>query len=137
LFSTGFLKGGAEEVESPGVRGETVPFHSNAIIRLFISCTSYKRVDMSVCLIDSPSGRPVLSSCSSYSEKVCRVEPRLSMDFSTTMMVGGGKFIVVMHESSLVLRTDKFGDLIVQLGEMQVERIYHIIISISDIIVFP
>ena len=85
LFSIGFLKGGAEEDEAPGVREETVPFRSNIIIRLFISCTSYKRENMLVYLVDSPWGRPVLSSCSSYSKKVCRVEPRLSMDFSSSL----------------------------------------------------
>jgi hypothetical protein len=54
LFSIGFLKGGAEEDEAPGVRGETVPFHSYAIIRLFMSWTRCKRADMFVCLTDSP-----------------------------------------------------------------------------------
>jgi hypothetical protein len=57
--------------------------------------------------------------------------------FLKPMMVGRRKCIVVMNESGLVLRVDKFGDLIVQLGEMQVERLDGITIFISDVIVFP
>jgi hypothetical protein len=57
--------------------------------------------------------------------------------FLKPMTVGRRKCIVVMHESGLVLRTDNFGDLIVQLGETQVERLDGITIFISDIIVFP
>ena len=53
------------------------------------------------------------------------------------MTVGRRKCIVVMHESGLVMRLDKFGDLIVQLGETQVEIIYGLTIFISDVIVFP
>jgi hypothetical protein len=56
--------------------------------------------------------------------------------FFKPMMVGRRK-IVVMHERGLVLRADKFGDLIVQLGEMQVERLDGLTIFISDVIVFP
>jgi hypothetical protein len=77
--------GGAKEDEALGVRRETFPFRSYAIIRLFIYCTSCKRVDMYVCLTNSPSGRPVLSSCSSYSKQVCRVELGLSMYFSSSL----------------------------------------------------
>jgi hypothetical protein len=51
--------------------------------------------------------------------------------------LGRRQCIVVMHESGLVLRVDKFGDLIVQLGETQVERLDGLTIFISDIIVFP
>jgi hypothetical protein len=36
---------------------------------------------MSVYLTESPLGRPVLSSCSSYSKQVCKVKPRLSIIF--------------------------------------------------------
>jgi hypothetical protein len=79
------LKGGVEEDEAPGVRGETFHFLSYAIIQLFIYCTSCKRADMFVCLTDSPWGRPVLSSCSSYSKQLCRVELRLPMDFSSSL----------------------------------------------------
>jgi hypothetical protein len=57
--------------------------------------------------------------------------------FFKPMMVGRRKCIVVMHETGLVLRADKFGDLIVQLGEMQVERLGGLTIFISDVIVFP
>jgi hypothetical protein len=53
------------------------------------------------------------------------------------MMVGGRQCIVVIHESVLVLRVDKFRDLILQLGEMQVERLDGLTILISDVIVFP
>jgi hypothetical protein len=53
------------------------------------------------------------------------------------MMVGRRQCIVVMHECGLVLWVDKFGDLIVQLGEMQVERPDGLTIFISDVIVFP
>jgi hypothetical protein len=53
------------------------------------------------------------------------------------MTVGRRKCIVVMHESGLVLRADEFGDLIIQLGETQVERLDGLTIFISDIIVFP
>jgi hypothetical protein len=41
-----------------------------------------------------------------------------------------------MHERGLALWADKLGDLIVQLGEMQVERLNGLTIFISDIIVF-
>ena len=41
-----------------------------------------------------------------------------------------------MHENGLVLRADNFKDLIVQLGETQVERIDGLTIFISDVIVF-
>jgi hypothetical protein len=57
--------------------------------------------------------------------------------FLKTMTVGKRQCIVVMHESGLVMREDKFGDLIVQLGETQDERHDGITIFISDIIVFP
>jgi hypothetical protein len=53
------------------------------------------------------------------------------------MMVGRRKCIVIMHESGLVLWVDKLGDLIVQLGEMQVEILDGLTIFISDVIVFP
>jgi hypothetical protein len=53
------------------------------------------------------------------------------------MMVGRRQCIVVMHETGLVLRADKFGDLIVQLGETQVERLGGLTIFISDVILFP
>ena len=53
------------------------------------------------------------------------------------MTVGRRKCIVVMHESGLVTRADKFRDLIVQLGEMQVEILDGLTIFISDVIVFP
>jgi hypothetical protein len=89
LFSLGLLKGGEEEDEAPGVNEGTFPFLSYVIIQLFMSCTSCKRADMSVCLIESPLGRPVLSSCCSYSRQVCIVEPRLSIDFFKPMTVGG------------------------------------------------
>jgi hypothetical protein len=57
--------------------------------------------------------------------------------FLKPMMVGRRKFIVVMHERGLVLRVDKFWYLIVQIGEMQVERLDGIAMFISDVIVFP
>ena len=53
------------------------------------------------------------------------------------MMVGGRKFIVIMHESGLLLREDKFGDLIVQVGETKVERLDGLTILIGYIIIFP
>jgi hypothetical protein len=53
------------------------------------------------------------------------------------MMVEGRQCIVVMHESILVLRADKFGDLIVQLGETQVERLDGLTLLVGNIIVFP
>jgi len=53
------------------------------------------------------------------------------------MMAGGRHCIVVMHEIGLALRADKFGDLIVQLGETQVEILDGLTIHISDVIVFP
>jgi hypothetical protein len=68
---------------------------------------------MSVFLTDYPWGRPVLSSCSSYFEQACRVEQDYQWIFLKPMMVGGRQCIVVMHESGLVMRADKFGDLIV------------------------
>jgi hypothetical protein len=57
--------------------------------------------------------------------------------FLKPMTVGRGKFIVAMHESDLVLRANKFWDLIKQLGEMQVERHDGLTIFVCDIIVFP
>jgi hypothetical protein len=57
--------------------------------------------------------------------------------FFKPMTVGGRKFIVVMDEIGLVLRGDKFGDLIVQLGEMQVERLDGLTLLVGNIIVFP
>jgi hypothetical protein len=57
--------------------------------------------------------------------------------FINPMTVWRRQCIVVMHEIGLVLREDKFGDLIVQLGETQVERLDGLTIFISDIIVFP
>jgi hypothetical protein len=57
--------------------------------------------------------------------------------FLKPMTVGRRKFIVAMHESGLVLRADKFEDLIVQLGETQVEILDGLTIFISDVIVFP
>jgi hypothetical protein len=45
--------------------------------------------------------------------------------------------IVVMHEGILVLRENKFGDLIIQLGETQIERPDGLTIFVSDIIVLP
>jgi hypothetical protein len=76
---------GAEEDETLGVREGTLPFFSYTIIQLFMSCTRCKRADMFVCLVESSLERRVLSSCSSYSKKVCRVEPRLSMEFSSSL----------------------------------------------------
>jgi hypothetical protein len=57
--------------------------------------------------------------------------------FFKPMTVGRRKCIVGMHESGLVLRADKFGDLILQLGQTQVERLNGLTIFISDILVFP
>jgi hypothetical protein len=57
--------------------------------------------------------------------------------FLKPMTVGRRKCIVVMHASGLVLRADKFRDLIVQLGETQFERLDGLTIFISDFIVFP
>jgi hypothetical protein len=57
--------------------------------------------------------------------------------FLKPMMVQRRKCIVVMHEISLVLRADKFRDLIIQLCEMQVERPDGLTIFLSDVIVFP
>jgi hypothetical protein len=57
--------------------------------------------------------------------------------FLKPMTVERRKCIVVMHETGLGLRADKFGDLIVQLGEMQVERLDGITIFVRDVIVFP
>jgi hypothetical protein len=57
--------------------------------------------------------------------------------FFNPMKVWGRKCIVVMHESGLFLRVDKFGDLIVQLGEMKVERLDGITLLVGNIIVFP
>ena len=42
-----------------------------------------------------------------------------------------------MLEGGLVMRVDKFKDLIIQLGETQVERPDGLTIFVSDIIVFP
>jgi hypothetical protein len=42
-----------------------------------------------------------------------------------------------VHERSLVLREDKFRDLIIQLGEMQVERPDGLTIFVSGVILFP
>jgi hypothetical protein len=63
LFSLGFLKGGEEEDEDPRVSEGTFHFCSYDMIQLFMSCTSYKRVDISIGLTKSPLGRPILSSC--------------------------------------------------------------------------
>ena len=52
------------------------------------------------------------------------------------MMVGGRKFIVVMHESGLVLRSNEFRDLIVYLSETQVEGLDGFTILIGNVIVF-
>ena len=57
--------------------------------------------------------------------------------FFKPMMVRRRKCIVVMHEGGLVLRADKFGDLIIQLGESQVERPNGLTIFVSDIIILP
>jgi hypothetical protein len=57
--------------------------------------------------------------------------------FLKPMTVGRRQCIVVMHESSLVLRADKFRDLIVQLGETQVEILDGLTLFISDVFVFP
>lgn len=57
--------------------------------------------------------------------------------FLKPMTIGRRQCIVVMHESDLVLRADKFKDLTVQLGEMQVERLDGLTIFISDVIVSP
>jgi hypothetical protein len=57
--------------------------------------------------------------------------------FLKPMTVGGRQCIVAMHESGMVLRVDKFRDLILQLGETQVEIIDGLTILICDIIVFP
>jgi hypothetical protein len=75
------MKGDEEEDEAPRVIEGTLAFRSYAITQLFMSCTSCKRVDMFIYLTESPLGRPVLSSCSSYSKQVCRAEPRLLMAF--------------------------------------------------------
>jgi hypothetical protein len=77
LFSTRLIKGGAEEDEAPVLRGLTVTLCSKSIIQLFISCTSCKRADISIYLTDSPWGRPVHSSCSSYSVQVCRARTEI------------------------------------------------------------
>jgi hypothetical protein len=53
------------------------------------------------------------------------------------MTVGRRQCIVVMNECGLVLWANKFRDLIVKLGEMQVERPDGLTIFISDVIVFP
>jgi hypothetical protein len=53
------------------------------------------------------------------------------------MMVRRRKCIVVMHGSDLVMRADKFKDLIVKISEMQVERLDGVTIFISEVIVFP
>jgi hypothetical protein len=57
--------------------------------------------------------------------------------FLNPMMVGRGKCIVLMHESIVVMRVDKFENLTIQLSEMQVERPDGLTIFVSDIIVFP
>jgi hypothetical protein len=56
--------------------------------------------------------------------------------FINPMMVRRSKCIVVMHESGLVLRVDEFWDLIIQLGETQVERPDGLTIFVIDVIVF-
>jgi hypothetical protein len=57
--------------------------------------------------------------------------------FLKPVMIGRRQCIVIMHESSLVLRADKFKDLIIQLGEMQVEGPDGFTIFVNDIIVVP
>ena len=57
--------------------------------------------------------------------------------FLNPMKVGRSQCIVLMHESVLVMRADKFEDLIVQLGETQVETLDGFTIFISEVIVFP
>jgi hypothetical protein len=57
--------------------------------------------------------------------------------FLNPMTVGRIQCIIVMHESGLVLRADKFMDFIVQLGETQVERLDGITIFTIEVIVFP
>jgi hypothetical protein len=57
--------------------------------------------------------------------------------FLNPMTVRRRKFIVVMHEDDLVLRVNKLGDLIIQLGEMQDERPDGLTIFLSDVIVLP
>jgi hypothetical protein len=57
--------------------------------------------------------------------------------FLEPMMVRKRQCIVVMHESSLVLRVDKFEYFIVQLGEMQVEILDGFTFLVGNIIVFP
>jgi hypothetical protein len=57
--------------------------------------------------------------------------------FFKPMMVRRRQCIVVMHEGGLVLRADKFGDLIIQLGEMQVEGPDGLTIFVSDVVVLP
>jgi hypothetical protein len=51
------------------------------------------------------------------------------------MTVRRRQCIVVMHEGGLVLRVDKFGNLIRQLGETQVEILDGLTIFVSDVII--
>jgi hypothetical protein len=53
------------------------------------------------------------------------------------MTVRRRQCIIVMHEGSLVLRANKFVDLIIQLGETQVERPDGLTIFVRDVIVRP
>jgi hypothetical protein len=57
--------------------------------------------------------------------------------FFKPMMLRRRQCIVVMHEGGLVLRVDKFMDLIIQLGEMQFERPDGLTIFVRDIIILP
>jgi hypothetical protein len=47
------------------------------------------------------------------------------------------KCIVVMHEGGLVLGVDKFMDLVIQLGKMQVEGPDGLTIFVNDVVVLP
>jgi len=42
-----------------------------------------------------------------------------------------------MHKRSLVLWENKFGNLIIQLGEMKVERLNSLTVLVCNVIVFP
>jgi hypothetical protein len=57
--------------------------------------------------------------------------------FFKPVMVRRKQCIVVMHEGGLVLGVDKFGHLIIQLGETQVERPGGLTIFVSDVIILP
>ena len=59
----------------------------------------------------------------------------INVFFLKPMIVWGRQCIVIMHESGLVLRADKFDDLIGQLGELQVERLDDLTILIGDVII--